>query len=69
MKVMDNLFTFCGHNGECRRKHIKLDKLVKNQASFLRELKKQIPGLTLSASNLHNKVKEIEKILDESISF
>ena len=65
---MNNIFTFCGHNVECRRKSIDLDTLVKTQSEFLRELKKQIPGLTLSGSNLHNKVKEIEKILDESIS-
>ena len=38
------------------------------QSGFLKELKIQIPGLTLSVSHLHNKVKEIEKILDESIS-
>ena len=50
-------------NGSCYKTPVDKSKLY-YQSGFLRELKKQIPGLTLSVSHLHNKVKEIEGILD-----
>ena len=54
-------------NGSCEKPPVNYDNMF-HIGGFLKELKKQMPGLTLTHSHIYKTVKIIEKILDESIS-
>ena len=51
-------------NGCVTKPPVNLDKIF-IVSDFVKELKKQVPGMKLDQSHVYKTVKEIEKILDE----
>ena len=51
-------------NGSCEKPPVNHDKMF-IITDFVKELKKQVPGMKLDQSYVYKTVKEIEKILDE----